>query len=150
MDRVLGVNCSSEQIYLAVAEDGAILAVQPERLTTAGLLEESERLVAMQDDVRRALGEIRPREVRIMRPEQKYEGSYGRIAPRATLETIVRLASVEAGVSLEMLYPASVRSRLGLPRTGPLKSHVPRVCEPVGKYWNAGRNLAAVAALAET
>jgi hypothetical protein len=62
---------------------------------------------------------------------------------------VVRLACAEAEVPVEMLHKVSVRSRLGMSRKGSLESHLPAVVgEPVGKYWNAGRNLAAVAALA--
>ena len=82
-------------------------------------------------------------------PEQTYKDSYARIAPRVTLETLVRLACVRAGIPVEMLHRASARSRLGVPRRGKLEDLVATVTDPVGKYWNAGRSLAAAAALAE-
>ena len=71
------------------------------------------------------------------------------IAPRAALETLVRLAAVRAGIPIEVLPRPTVRARLGLPRSGDLGSHVEaRIPEPVGRYWNAGRNVAGLAALA--
>jgi hypothetical protein len=103
----------------------------------------------MQTDIERVLAEVRPDQIRILMPEQTYKDSYARIAPRVTLETLVRLACVRAGLPVEMLHRASARSRLGLPRKGRLEDHIPKVAEPIGKYWNAGRSLAAAAALAE-
>jgi hypothetical protein len=132
-----------------VASDGALVADGHEKLTTAAVLEETERLTAMQTDIERMLAEVRPDRIRILMPEQTYNDSYARIAPRVTLETLMRLACVRAGLPVEMLHRASARSRLGVPRKGRLEDHMPQVTEPVGKYWKAGRSLAAAAALAE-
>jgi hypothetical protein len=42
-----------------------------------------------------------------------------------------------------------VRSRLGIARAGDLASHVgTTIADPVGRYWTAGRDVAALAALA--
>jgi hypothetical protein len=149
MGRALGVACFKDEILLAVASDGALVADGHEKLTTAAVLEETERLTAMQADIERMLAEVRPDHVRILMPEQTYKDSYGRIAPRVTLETLMRLACVRGGLPVEMLHRASARSRLGVPRRGKLEDHMPQVTEPVGRYWNAGRSLAAAAALAE-
>jgi hypothetical protein len=149
MGRVLGVACSKEEAFLALALDGALIADIHEKLVTARVLEETERLQAMQDDVGRVLAEVRPDRVQILLPEQTYKDSYARIAPRVTIETLVRLACVRAEIPVETLHRASARSRLGLPRSGKLEDHIGSVTEPVGKYWNAGRNLAAAAALAK-
>ena len=101
-------------------------------------------------DIGRVLTEVKPDAVRVLLPEQTYEDSYARIAPRAALETLVCLASLDAGVPVEMLRRISARSRLGMPKGGRFESHIPAIVgEPVGKYWNAGRNLASAAALAE-
>ena len=149
MGRVLGVACFKDEILMAVASDGTLVADRHEKLTTAAVLEETERLVAMQTDLERMLAEVRPERIRILMPEQTYKDSYSRMAPRVTLETLVRLACIRAGLPVEMLHRVSARSRLGVPRKGKLESHISDVTEPVGKYWNAGRNLAAAAALAE-
>lgn len=149
MSRVLGVACAKEDVFIAVVSNGAVVADEHEKLSTAMVLEASERLQAMHDDVVRMLTEVRPDQVRILMPEQTYKDSYTRIAPRAALETVVRLACVRAGIPVEMLHRASARSRLDLPRRGKLEDHMADVTEPVGKYWNGGRCLAAAAALAE-
>jgi hypothetical protein len=65
------------------------------------------------------------------------------------LETLVRVAAVQEGIPIEVLARPTVRSRLGIPRAGELASHVATVvAEPVGRYWTAGRDVAALAALA--
>jgi len=104
----------------------------------------------MLDDIGRVLAEVKPDAVRILMPEQTYDDSYARIAPRATLETLVRLGAHRAGVPVEMLHRNSARARLGLPRGGKFDGHLPAaIGGAVGKYWSVGRNLAVAAALAE-
>jgi hypothetical protein len=149
MGRALGVACKKEEIFLAVAEDGELVEHAHEKLTAPALLEETERLEGTLSDLERVLREVRPDIVRILRPEQTYEDSYARIAPRATLETLVRLACLDAKVPVEMLHRNSARARLGLPGKGNFEERLAGKVERVGKYWNAGRNLAAAAALAE-
>jgi hypothetical protein len=150
MARDLGIVCSKDSILLALADDGQIIADRHEKLAVAAILEENERLTAMEAEVGRVLSEVRPDAVRILLPEQTYKDSYARIAPRAALETVVRLACVKATIPVEMLHRASARSRLDMPRSGSIESHMPAISEPIGKYWNAGRNLAAAAALAKS
>ena len=102
----------------------------------AALLETTDRLRGVERDLRRILAEVGPNQVRVLMPEQTYKASYGQIAPRAALETVVRLSSAEAGVPVEMLHRNSARARLGMKKSGSLESHIPTVIgEPVGKYW---------------
>jgi hypothetical protein len=149
MGRTLGVACSKDEVLLAVASEGSLEHDGHEKLVTAAVLEETERLQAMQADIDRTLLEVRPDRVRILMPEQTYKDSYTRIAPRVALETLVRLGCVRAGIPVEMLHRTSARSRLGVARRGKLEDLVVGVTKPVGKYWKAGRSLAAAAALAE-
>jgi hypothetical protein len=149
MESALGVACSKDTIYLAIAKGGMVVVdTDHDRLKFAGVLEETERLRAMRDDVAQLLLEVRPDCVRILMPEPTYADSYGRIAPRAAVETVVRLACVGSGIRVEMLDRRSARARLGVDRKGRFESHIPEFTEPSGKYWSAGRNLAAAAALA--
>lgn len=149
MPTVLGVTCKKDLVLFAVAREGE-LADGPQRLQTSALLEETERLQSMIEDVARVIAEVDPEIVRILLPEQTYEDSYTRIAPRAALETIVRLAAVNGDRRVEMLNRASARARLGMPKSGRFDSHIDGVVRGErGSYWNAGRNLAAAAALAD-
>lgn len=150
MSRALGVTCKSELILLAVGEDGVLVEDDHERLQAPALLEETERLRGLKDAVGRVIAETRPQVVRILRPEAVYSGSYAALAPRAALETLVRLAAEDAGVRVELLHRGTARARVGMPRSGNFESHISSVIPtPVGRYWAAGRRLAAIAAIAE-
>jgi hypothetical protein len=150
MRRTLGVACRSGEILYAIAEEGEVIEdALHEKHVAAALLEESERLEGTLADVERLLHEVRPDTVRLLLPEQTYEDSYTRIAPRVTLETLVRLACVRCAIPIELLYRNSARARLGLPSSGNLERILKTNLKPVGRYWNAGRSLAAAAALAD-
>jgi hypothetical protein len=150
MDRVLGVWCTQSEILLAVAVDGKLIDGFTEKLDAPELLEASERLMGLLDRTNRMLEEVGPGNVRVLMPEQTYKATYIRMAPRAALDTLVRLAAVTQGIPVEMLARTTVRSRLKLPKKGPFEAHIASVvAAPVGRYWGAGRNLAAVAALAD-
>src|SRR5206468_1568395 len=99
--------------------------------------------------VRHVLDEIGPDAVRILQPEQIYEASYSEFAPKIALETIVRLACADAGIPAEVLHRSSARSRSDLGLKGKLDDVIAANIASVGKYWNAGRKYAAVAALAK-
>src|SRR4051812_50131366 len=93
----------------------------------------------MLDDIGRVLAEVKPDAVRILMPEQTYDDSYARIAPRATLETLVRLGAHRAGVPVEMLHRNSARARLGLPRGGKFDGHLPAAIGGAGgEEWGGG------------
>jgi hypothetical protein len=135
---------------LALAENGNLVDDEHQRLQAPAGLELSERLQAMLDDIRRMLAEVEPDDVRILMPEQTYEASYTQIAPRAALETLVRIAALDAGIPVQMLHRNTARALLGMPKGGSFESHLSAVIPTrVAKYWNAGRSLAASAALAE-
>lgn len=149
MTRSLGVECKKQEVYLALAEDGSLLDEDPQRLQVPAVHEETARLRSFLDDFGRVLTEARPDAVRILQPEQVYEARYTELAPKAALETLVRLACVTANVPVEVLHRATARSRTGLGSKGKLDDLIKKNIEPVGKYWNAGRKYAAVAALSE-
>jgi len=145
--RVLGVSCSSRETYLAVDDDGTILDGLTERLQPSSGLEAGEGLTEFIDSVRRVLREVTPDRVAVLLPET-WSATYRQHLDRATLDTLVRVAAALEDVPLEVLARATVRARLNLPRRGPLDSHVGRVGSSVGRYWSAGRGLAALAARA--
>ena len=150
MARVLGVWCKKDAIMLAIAEDRELVDDPHQRLQAPALLERSERLHALLDGIRRMLAEVEPDAVRILMPEQRYEASYAQMAPRVALETLVRIAALEARIPVEMLNRATARAQLGMPKKGSFEDHISGVIPTsVGKYWAAGRRLAATAALAE-
>jgi hypothetical protein len=146
----LGVVCRSDLIYLCVSIDGQVQAT-PDRIEAPAMLETEERLDAILADLDRLLVQVQPGGARLLLPELTYEGRYSRIAPRVALETLVRVACLRRDVQLELLQRRTARTRLDLAQTGSFEDHLTTAAigEPVGKYWNAGRVLAAAAALAD-
>lgn len=142
--KVLGVECKKQEVYLALVEEGQVVAADPQRLEVAAVHEQAARLKGFMDDFGRVLAEIEPDAVHIIQPETNYEASYSALAPKAALETLIRLACLNAGVNVEIVHRASVRSTLG---GGNLDELIASTIEPVGKYWNAGRKYAAAAAM---
>jgi hypothetical protein len=153
--RVLGVHCKSDTAYLAVVEDGTLIDDPHQRMTAPAAFESTERLVALMADVERLVTELGLDTVSLLQPPPPKPGtpkpSYSVVAPRVAIETVVRVGAARAGADVVLLSRARVRSRLGIPQSGSFESRISEVIPtPVGKYWNAGRNLAAVAALAES
>jgi hypothetical protein len=145
---VLGVTCSNRSALFSVVDSGKVIDSPVDRIEVASLHEASEELQATLEEIGRAVAQIRPQRVVLLLPEQsRFKVTYGQVAPRVALETLVRLACVRAGIPVEVLPRASVRSRLGLPRSGDLSSHVPGTIARSGPYWGQGRDVAALAAL---
>lgn len=78
--RVLGVWCKKDEVMLAVSEDGHLVDDPRQRVQAAALLEATERLRAVEDDMRRVLAEVQPDEVKVLMPEQTYKASYAQMA----------------------------------------------------------------------
>jgi hypothetical protein len=148
MSRTLGVWAKKHEVYLAVAEDGSVVDREPQRIEVPSIMDESERLSGFLTSFRHALDEISPEAVLILQPEQIYEATYSEFAPKLTLEALVRLACDQAGIRAEVLHRSTARSRTKLGSKGRLDDLIEAKIEAVGKYWNAGRKYAAVAALA--
>ena len=148
--RVLGVTCSTKVALLTKVEDGAISANSFEKIEVGALHEASAELVATLEEISRALAHIEPDLVVLLMPEQsRFSRPHSEVAARVALETLVRLAAASAEIPVEILPRPTVRARLKLPKKGDLASHVEEVyTEPVGRYWGAGRNVAALAARA--
>lgn len=147
--RTLGVNGAGEALYLAVAQDGEILDVEP--YTFAGL-PSARRLAAMRDEAEKLVRSLDVARVRILDPETSYQCAAVAMQQRYALETLLALGAAEAGADCDRLSRAGARSVLGLPRSGQLAklvSDVSDVTDKVGKHWSPGkRDLAAIAAVA--
>jgi hypothetical protein len=149
--RSLGVACNPHTAYLTLAVDGMITQAVVERVEVAAQYEASVELLSTLEEIRRALGQLRPDRIAVLMPEQGgRKRTYLEIAPRVTLETLIRIAAVQEGIDIEMLARPTLRARLDIPKAGELSSHVSGViAESVGLYWSAGRDIAGLAALAE-
>src|SRR5437763_10428003 len=97
VSRCLGVNCSSSYTFLALAEDGAIVPVEPERYAPPSG-EASARLNRFFEGFSEILTDVRPEEVALIQPESGpgHRPSYGVLEPRIAMETLVRVATVRA------------------------------------------------------
>lgn len=147
--RIMGVTCESDRLSVAAVDDGSVLDGFVERIPAPAGLEEHDRLWAFQDEVVRAIRSIQPDRIVILCPESQYRATHKSLTPRIALETVVRMAGSAEKVPVELLARPTLRSRLGVPREGSLDSHLSSVIpNAVGRYWNAGRGLAAMAAMA--
>lgn len=145
MARVLGVECKKDKVFLAITDDGQVQDAEPQRLEVPAVHEQTARLRGFLEDFGRVLAEVKPDAVHILQPETIYAATYSELAPKAALETLIRLACLEADVNVEIVHRATARSGLG--GSGNLDKRIAAAIEPQGKYWNAGRKYAAAAAL---
>jgi len=123
---------------------------EPERLEWP-VGEESDRLAGLFQDAQALLREQRVGQLALLLPERGglHQPGYFVVAPRIALETLIRLAAVTLEIPVAMLERATVRARMGCEKTGGLDKYLDRVVgNAVGKYWAAGRGLAAMVALA--
>jgi hypothetical protein len=96
--RSVGVTCTPRLAYLTLAIDGAIADTPVERVEVAAQYESSEELLSTLDEIKRALGQLRPDGIVLLMPEQgRHKRTYQELAPRVALETLVRVAAVQAG-----------------------------------------------------
>jgi hypothetical protein len=148
--RTLGVTCTPRIAYLTLAVDGVITEASVERVEVAAQYESSAELLSTLEEIKRALGQLRPDAIALLMPEQGgRKRTYPEIAPRVALETLIRNGAVQDHVDIEVLARPTARARLGIARSGDLASHVGEVIpERVGRYWTAGRDVAGLAALA--
>lgn len=148
---MLGAACSTGEVNLAVVADGHVLDGFPERLRPAQGIELGERLLEFIEDVARVLAQVKPDRIALLLPEMQQRGttSYQRVAPRVTLETLLRVAAARDEYPLSLVPRPTVRAALSLPKKGVLDDHLDAAGTPVGRYWRDGRGLAALAALAE-
>jgi hypothetical protein len=148
---ILGVTCSTQCALLAGVEGGQIVETPVNRIEVGAIHEASDDLESTLEEIGRALAQIRPSLVVLLLPEpsKHFKSTHSQLAPRITLETLVRLAAVRAQISVDVMTRKTVRSRLKLDFSGDLASHVAeRFPTPVAPYWKAGRDVAALAALA--
>ncbi len=147
--RVLGVHGTSQELYLAVADGGLIVAGMPERFTIPDGLALSPDLVSLRDEVRRRLREMSVDYVVVLAAESQRQAAHTSWAPRIAAETIVRMATAPSDIASEMISRQKVRSLLQLPAKGKLDDHASTIVpDAVGAYWAAGRSVAALITIA--
>jgi hypothetical protein len=119
--RVLGVNAAAARAYLACADNGELVEVDPHVIEFPAGLEAGKRLPATKDDLSRLFERLRVARVRVLTPEATYTSTYKSLIPRLTMETLVALAAAERDIDCARLSRRRVRSLLGLPVAGSLQ-----------------------------
>jgi hypothetical protein len=137
------MHCGSTVAYVAVVEDGTLDLSAPERIEAPAGLETGDGLLECIREVKRVLGQVRADRVALLMPEATAVPS----PERTELETLIRVAAAEEGVQVDLVARPTVRSRLRLPRKGPLVAHIAvGAGSASGHYWRQGRALALMAA----
>ena len=149
--RIVGVHCSGGTAYFGLLDNDQLIEAPPVRLhLPAG--ESSERLHTFTQDLARSLRDAQVEGVALLRAEGQAPGrpvNAAGLARRTVIETLVRLAGVDAGLPVHVIERVTVRARLGLERTGRLDALVDAALPGMhGRYWAEGRGLAALAARA--
>jgi hypothetical protein len=113
----LGCSCTGTAAHFALMSGDAYVTDPLTRIQVADILDRGERLVELRDRVRLELERIDPDAVALLGSIAQ-PASYNVAAERATVETVVRLAAQELGVTCERLSPPTILARLGLSRSG--------------------------------
>ena len=148
MAKVMGVNITSSHAFFAVADDGVIVDGHVERSDVPQAQSGGVQLVEALADLNRRLAASDPALIAILQAETNYTDTDVGWRPRMTYEALIRVAAGERQIPTEFLGRAAVRSRLSLGRKGKLADHLGAAGDAVGRYWTAGRGLAALTALA--
>ena len=112
-------------------------------------VETGQQLVEFRDQCRRVLNRVKPDHVLILDPEPTGQLSYKQSRGRVTGETLLALAAAEAEIPCDRMSRATVRSRVGLDRSGRLSDRVAEVLPtPPCTHWKGKRDLAALVARA--
>jgi len=113
----LGCSCTGTAAHFALMNGETYVDDPLKRIQVADILDRGERLVELRDRVRVELERIHPDAVALLGSISQPR-SYNVAAERATVETIVRLAAQELGLTCERLSPPTILARLRLGRSG--------------------------------
>lgn len=145
MVTTLGVSCTPSTAYLAVV-DGVAVRDAPDRIELRGGLSPADQLPAFADDAARAVRDSAADRVVVLQAEPRADGGHTAWTSRIAMETLIRLVCARAGVPCSYVSRQYVKGAFGLKGRGGLDALGKDELEVAGKYWNAGRLLAALAA----
>lgn len=146
--RTLGVNGAGDTLYLAVADDGEIVDVDPYSFAEPTGIAAVQRYGALRAEAEKLVRTLGVQRVRILDPESNYAPAAVSVQKRHALETLLYLGACDAGADTDRLSRSKCRSLLDLPKKGPIAGMVKDVTAPVGPHWGRKRDLAALAAIA--
>lgn len=140
---VLGVNVSGATAFLALVHADGLVDHAVVRVDSVADLTRPGDVAQTRDAVRQRLEQIRPSLVAILKQEPNSDVSH----QRASVEMLFLLCAADLGLDARYVSRATVRSQLGLPKSGKFGSLVAaRFASAHGTYWN-NRGPAALAAL---
>jgi hypothetical protein len=145
---ILGVNGSSNGLWLAVVSDNGDIVDAPVSLAPSADTPLEVQIANTVEAASRLFTSYGITRVVLLDAEPAAQTSYGKQIVRISLEAAVMLAAWKQKVPVARRSRASVRSAFKLPRTGSLASHVASVVEPHSPHWANKRDLAALVALA--
>ena len=145
------MHCSGGTAFFSLLDDEQLIESPPLRLSLPPG-ESSERLRTFVQDLVRSFRDTQIGCVALLRAEGQPPGrpvNAASLERRTVIETLVRLAGVDAGVPVHQVERVTARTRLSLARTGRLDALVGSALPGMrGQYWSQGRGLAALAARA--
>ncbi|MCZ0730903.1 hypothetical protein [Mycolicibacterium iranicum] len=144
----VGVNVSATVAYVALVENGVVLAREPYSFTPGEMLGSASGLVKFEEVVARQLAVWEACQVVVLEPETSYKGTYANVVDRIGIETVFLLAAHRSGIESYRLSRQKTRSILALGRGGTFEAIAADRVDPVGPYWRKMRDCAALAALA--
>lgn len=148
MARVLGANATGGTLWFVLAVDGHLTGHDPVSFELAAGLSHAKALEAGRTDLAATLTRLQVDLVALAEPEVSKQ-TYQALRPRMSVELVLEFAAAKAGVELERLTRARMRSKLELGRAGSIDSHVGAVVDaPLNPHWKKKRDVAALAALA--
>ncbi len=137
-------------MWLACADDGAIVDTTPYQLDVPAGLERGLQLVGLLDECTRVLEKLSPGAVAILNPESTARiTSFGSVRARVTGEVMLSLAAAKLGLPCRYISRPTVRSVLKLGTRGRLSDVVTNATGvQLRPHWKGERDLAALTALA--
>ncbi|GAA1778884.1 hypothetical protein GCM10009795_026230 [Nocardioides hankookensis] len=146
--RALGVNGAGDTLWLACADDGELVDLDPYSFKLPAGLERGEGLRAGVEELAAILKRVAPDVVALQEPETS-QATYQSLVPRMSVEIVLEFAAAEAGVEMRRVSRAKLRSLLGLPRSGAVSSYSSEVIsKPQNPHWAKKREIAAMSAVA--
>ena len=146
--RALGVNGTGDTLWLACAEDGELVDLDPYSFKLPAGLERGEALRAGVEELAAILKRCGADVVALQEPETT-SSTYQSLVPRMTVEIVLEFAAAEVSVEFRRVSRAKLRSLLELPRSGSVNGYASQViAKPQNPHWAKKRDIAAMVAVA--
>ncbi len=146
--KVLGVNASGADLWVALYGDGGPEPTDPVKLSLPAGPEGGYALNAFRTTVGHTLSEWSPDLIVILSPRSPQGDPAWKLAlPRVTAETMLILAATDCNIDVNRVSQSQVRKNLSIAKEGGLRDHAKSLLPvKVGTHWTGKRDLAALAA----